>query len=86
MEYEIKPQPDGKVTVAGTIRQDNVPAEWIMPIPVVFTFEGNQVARTTVLARGPSTPFELSLPKKPNKVELDPDSWVLSEKTTTKGK
>jgi hypothetical protein len=86
MEYEIKPQPDGKVTVAGTIRQDNVPAEWIMPIPVVFTFEGNQVARTTVLARGPSTPFELSLPTKPNKVELDPDSWVLSEKTTTKGK
>jgi hypothetical protein len=86
MEYELKPQPDGKVTLSGTIKQDNVPAGWFMPVPVVFTFDGNQVARTTVGARGPSTAFELTLPKKPIKVELDPDSWVLSEKTTVKGK
>jgi hypothetical protein len=86
MEYELKPQPDGKVIASGTIKQDNVPESWVMPLPVVFTFDGNQVARATVVARGPSTAFELSLPKKPIKVELDPDSWVLSEKTTIKGK
>lgn len=87
MEYELKPpQPDGKVTVTGTIRQENVPETWAMPLPVTFTFDGDQVARTTVLVRGPSSTFELTLPKKPIKVELDPDGWVLAEKTTTKAK
>jgi aminopeptidase N len=87
MEYELKPpQPDGKVMVTGTIRQENVPESWAMPLPVTFTFDGDQVARTTILARGPSTTFELSLPKKPTKVELDPDGWILAEKMTVKAK
>jgi Peptidase family M1 domain len=86
LEYELKPQPDGKVIVAGTVAQAGVPADWAMPVPIVFTFSGNQVARTTVLARGASSTFELSLPMKPSKVELDPDAWVLAEKVTTKAK
>jgi hypothetical protein len=29
-------------------------------------------------------PFELKLPARPKKVELDPAAWVLSDKTTTR--
>jgi hypothetical protein len=83
LEYELKPADGGKFTVSGTIKQENVPAEFAMPLPITFTFDKNEIARTTVMVRGASTTFERSLPKKPSKVELDPDSWVLSEKTTT---
>jgi hypothetical protein len=52
----------------------------------VLSFDNNQEARTTVRAQGPSAAFELKLPARPRKVELDPGMWVLSEKTITKGK
>lgn len=86
LEYELKPQPDGTILASGVVRQDNVGKDWLMILPVVFSFEGNQEARTTVRAAGPSTSFEMKLPAKPRRVELDPGSWVLSEKTMTRGK
>jgi hypothetical protein len=39
-----------------------------------------------VRAVGPTTAFELKLPSKPQKVELDPAMWVLSEKTSARAK
>ncbi|MNC93906.1 hypothetical protein D3C83_106380 [compost metagenome] len=57
-----------------------------MVLPLVMSFDNNQEARTSVRAAGPSTPFELRLPARPKKVELDPFSWVLSEKTTSRAK
>src|SRR6185503_7721131 len=86
LEYELKPQDGGGVLVSGTVKQENTSKDFFMVLPVVFSFDGNQVARTTVRAQGPSTPFELKLPAMPKKVELDPGSWVLSEKTVTKVK
>jgi hypothetical protein len=50
----------------------------------VFKFGGNQTARGTVMATGPKAPINIALPMRPESVELDPDLWVLSEKTTTK--
>jgi hypothetical protein len=35
-----------------------------------------------VLAPGPQTPVNIKLPKSPEKVELDPELWVLSDKTS----
>ena len=86
LEYELKASADGATTIAGVVKQENVGKDWLMVLPVVFSFEGNQEARTSLRAAGPSTPFELKLPMKPRKVELDPASWVLSEKTVTRGK
>jgi hypothetical protein len=86
LEYELKPNADGSQQVVGTVKQDNAGANWMMVLPVVFSFDGNQEARTTVRVQGASTPFELKLPAKPKKVELDPGSWILSEKTITKPK
>jgi aminopeptidase N len=83
LEYSIRDEPNGQAVVEGTLFQENVPENWAMVLPLVFTFEGNQMARTTLLALGPSRPFSIPLPVKPKSVELDPDYWVLSEKTET---
>lgn len=85
MEYEIKTQPDG-LFVSGVVKQTGVGTDWQMVLPLVMSFEGNQEARTSVRASGPSTPFEFKVPIKPLKVELDPFNWVLSEKTSSRAK
>lgn len=86
LEYLIENNPDGTALVRGTLFQENAPENWAMPLPLVFKFAGNQVARGTVLAMGAQQPVNIRLPKKPESVELDPDHWVLSDKTSTKKK
>jgi hypothetical protein len=85
LEYQIQNQPDGSVIVSGNVIQENAPAEWFMPLPIVFNMGGDKEARGTIHAYGPKAPFQIKLPMKPQKVELDPKKWILSEKTTTKG-
>jgi aminopeptidase N len=85
LQYQIADQPDGKVIISGTVIQQNTPKEWIMVLPVKFTFGNNQHAMGTVIADGPSAKFQIRLPMRPKKVELDPDHWILSERTSTKG-
>ena len=85
MEYQLQDEPNGKVLMKGTITQENVPIDFFMVLPVALSFGGKQQAFTTVHAYGPQTPFALRLPARPTKVELDPEHWILSEKTSTKG-
>jgi hypothetical protein len=84
MEYKLASGEGGAVTVEGTVFQENAPDDWFMPLPLVFTFDGDRRARGTVAAIGARTPFSIKLPMAPKKVELDPDLWVLSLETTTK--
>ncbi|MEP6570973.1 MAG: M1 family aminopeptidase [Acidobacteriota bacterium] len=83
LNYNFQDQPGGKVLMTGTVTQTNTPAHWFMVLPVAMTF-GGTVAYTTVVANGDSAPFALKLPSRPSKVELDPQHWVMSEKTSTK--
>ena len=85
MEYKIESESGGMVVLAGTVFQDNAGPNWFMPLPVVAKF-GNQKGIVTVYVNGPQTDFKIHLPMKPSSVELDPDSWILSEKTSTKKK
>lgn len=86
LDYQLQDLPDGKVLLSGTVTQENVPNDWFMVLPLLITFGGKQEARGTVYALGPKGTFELKLPMRPSKVELDPNHWVLSERTSTKGK
>jgi hypothetical protein len=86
LEYTTTTKPDGSLFVTGVVKQDGVGPEWQMVLPLVMSFPGNQEARTTVRANGPSAPFEIKVPIKPLKVELDPFNWVLSDKTVSKAK
>ncbi len=85
LEYQLQDQPDGSVMVSGTVTQENAPANWFMPLPLVMTFGEKKWASGTIHAFGPKTPFEFKLPMRPKKLELDPGNWILSEKTSTKG-
>jgi hypothetical protein len=84
LDYTVQNQPDGSVMVSGDVIQEGVPEDFFMPLPIVFTFPGDKFAGGTVHAFGPKTPFQIKLPSKPAKVELDPHRWVLSERTDTK--
>ena len=85
MDYKIENAPDGKVLVSGTILQKNAPADWTMVLPVKFSFGEKQEATGSVLVQGASSPFQIKLPARPRKVELDPDHWILAEGLSTKG-
>jgi hypothetical protein len=86
LEYSLADQPDGSCLVTGTLHQDNVPDKWAMFLPIVFTLKGDAIARTTIAAVGATSTVQLKLPSHPQKVELDPQHWILSEKTTAKSK
>ena len=83
MEYKIETGDNGQALLTGTIFQENAGENWFMPLPVVCKF-GNQLGRVTVYVNGRQTTFKIPLPMKPSSVELDPDKWILSEKTSTK--
>lgn len=85
LEYHFQDEPGGKVLMTGNVIQENAPNNWFMVLPVALTFGGKQVVFTTVNADGPKAPFAMRLPTRPSKVELDPQRWILSEKTSTKG-
>jgi len=86
LEYAIEAEPDGAFSVKGKVFQQGIPAgeEWFMPLPITMKLGKDKVARTVVFAIGAEAPFALRVPVKPESVELDPDMWVLSEKTSAK--
>jgi len=84
IDYTIQNGPDGAFIVSGNVNQLNVPNDFFMPIPVVFNLGGDTNARGTIHAFGPKTPFQIKLPMKPAKVQIDPNKWVLYEKLSVK--
>jgi hypothetical protein len=80
IEYSIKNNPDGSFQLTGNVTQTNVSERFFMPIPIRFGFGGNRFASGTIPAYGPTTPIQLKLPMKPEKVEIDPDKWILADK------
>lgn len=82
--YEIQAQPDGSFLLAGTLFQEGLPdsESWFMPVPLSVTLSKGAQGIVTVAAHGKETPFKIKLPSRPQKVELDPNLWVLSERTS----
>jgi Peptidase family M1 domain len=82
LDYRIDDQPDGSVIVSGNVTQEGVPDKFFMVLPLVFTFGDGKFAGSTVAAAGLKTPFKIKLAARPFGVELDPQKWILSGKTT----
>lgn len=84
LAYHIENDSSG-VSLKGEITQHGPPENegWFMPLPVVLHFRGGKIARASVAAHGGHTPVNIKLPEPPEKVELDPELWILSEKTST---
>jgi Peptidase family M1 domain len=84
MEYAVENAQGGGVALTGAVTQENVPDNFFMVLPVRFKFGEGKFAYATVTAMGAKTPFRFRLPTRPENVELDPQHWILSEKTSTK--
>jgi hypothetical protein len=83
-EYSIQSNPDGSAQLVGTVTQSDVSDRFFMPVPVRLTFAGNRIATGTIAAHGPSTPINIKLPMKPEKIEIDPEKWILADKISVK--
>jgi len=83
--YHIEADTGTGVILKGELFQKGLPESetWFMPIPVLIHFHGGKVSRGTIAVLGSHTPISIKLPQAPEKVELDPELWILSEKTTT---
>jgi hypothetical protein len=87
LEYGIEDGAGGQSTMTLNVIQENAGPDWFMPLPVSIKFADNTEAQIQVYAKGPQAPaLKVPLPKKVSSVELDPDYWIFSEKTTTKKK
>ncbi len=84
LEYSVDKQADGSYILNGTLYQDDVPKDFVMPIPLVLHFGKDKVADLALVADGPQQTVKVRLPSDPTKVELDPQMWVLSRKTSVK--
>jgi hypothetical protein len=85
LAYHIENDSTQGLLLKGELTQSELPEDqnWFMPLPLILHFHGGQSARVTIAAHGARTPISIKLPEQPEKVELDPELWVLSNKTTT---
>jgi len=85
LSYHIENGSTAGIMLKGEVVQTGLPESeaWFMPLPLVIHFHGGRSARVTVAAYGGHAPVNLKLPEPPEKVELDPELWVLSDKTST---
>lgn len=84
MDYKIEDQAGGAAVVRGVVYQENVPDDWRTLMPVVFQSKNRASGLGVLCALGRQTSFQITLPQRPDKVELDPDRWILSESTRTR--
>jgi hypothetical protein len=85
LSYHVEDGPSGGALLKGELLQTGLPEneKWFMPLPLVIHFPGGKMARGTIAVLGDRNPINLRLPQRPDKVELDPEMWVLSDKTST---
>ena len=84
LTYHVENDPAGGVLLKGDVATKGIPEDenWFMPLPLILHFGNGKVGRGTIAAQGSHAPFTIKLPQAPSKVELDPDMWVLSAKTS----
>ena len=82
LEYSIEKQQNG-VLLNGVLRQSGAPDDWFMPLPLVIRLGKDQEVHGSIAVTGAKSSFSIPLPSAPLSVTLDPDLYILSEKTET---
>ena len=84
LSYDLEDQQDGSILLSGTLEQNGIPdtERWFMPMPLMVTLSKGKVAVVPIAVEGKQTPIRIKIPARPQKIELDPIMWVLSEKTS----
>ncbi len=69
---------DGSYALELTVRQQDVPPGFAMPVPVRVEYAGGESEELTVRVDEPEETFTLKLRQRPKRVELNPDFAVLA--------
>jgi hypothetical protein len=81
--HRYEDQPDGGVKAVVRVRQENVPEDFQMIVPVLVDFGADGTALVQVRVVGPVTETELPLlPREPDRIVFNPDEAVLAETRT----
>jgi hypothetical protein len=81
LSWYSESRPDGKYTLRVRVRQEDVPDDFTMHVPLLIRFASGQ-AIVRVVVRGPLTNTSLTLPEQPTRLELNPLESVLAEVKT----
>jgi len=82
LSWHAEPEPGNRYLLRLRIRQEEVPKEFVMPVPLNIELAGGGRATIRVTVRGPLTETELHLPAEPIKLELNPLESVLGDVKT----
>lgn len=85
LNYNVMAIPQGGFQIKGKILQTNVPDTFMMPLELFAYYGPGKSAREKVqriVTMGTETPFRLILKRKPTKLTLDENEWVLCDNQT----
>ncbi len=79
LSWRADQRSDGEYLLQVRVRQEGVPEDFIMPVPLVMVFADSGRALVRVNVRGPVTEAKLRARAKPARLELNPFESVLAE-------
>jgi aminopeptidase N len=82
--WRSEPAADGQHLLRIRVRQEDVPGDFVMPIPLLIEFPGGSRAFVRVTVRGEVTEAKLTLSQQPSRLELNPYESVLAEVKETR--
>ncbi len=82
LAWRAEPTPEHRYALHIRIRQEDVPRDFVMPVPIAIELAGGEHAYVRVNVRGPVTEATLQLPAEPTALELNPLESVLADVKT----
>ena len=82
LSWHAEPAEEGHYLLHVRIRQEDVPSDFIMPVPLQVEFAGERHVLVRVNVTGPVTEGKLKVPDEPTRLELNPLESVLAEVKT----
>jgi hypothetical protein len=82
LSWKAEPTPDHAYILHLRVRQEDVPNNFMMPVPLLIQFADNSHALVRVNVRGPVTEGQLKVPAEPTQLELNPLASVLADVKT----
>ena len=79
LSWHAEPTSSSQYLLKVRVRQEDVPKQFVMPVPLNIEFAGGSHATIRVVVRGPVTEAEVQVPSQPTKLELNPLASVLAE-------
>jgi peptidase M1-like protein len=82
LSWKAEPGPDNRYILRVRVRQENVPEDFMMPVPLNIEFSDGTHALVRLPVRGPLTDKELRVPAEPKRLELNALYSVLADVRT----